>query len=80
MEASMQGSSDRSGETALGGFYQRWGIGFFALPILLVIALIGLAVIQPSTTNWIANEVMAEFTGANYGPQPGPTEIAKNAN
>lgn len=75
----MQGSSDRSGETPSNSFYQRWGIGVFALPVLLVIALIGLAVIQPSTTNWIADEVMAEFTGANYGPQAAPTQIAKPA-
>jgi len=79
MEASMQGSSDRSGETPYSSFYQRWGIGFFALPVLLVVALIGLAVIQPSTTNWIANEVMAEFAGANFWPETATTQIAKPA-
>jgi hypothetical protein len=77
MEASMHGSSNRSGETTEDSFYQRWGTGFLVLPVVLVIALIGLAIIQPATTNWIADEVMAEFTGANYGPQAVPTQVAK---
>jgi hypothetical protein len=79
MEASMPGSSDRSHETTGNNFYQRWGSGFIALPVLLVIALIGLAVIQPGKTNWIADEVMAEFAGTNYGPQAAPAQVAKAA-
>lgn len=75
----MHGSPDRSDETTENSFYQRWGIGFIVLPVLLVIAVIGLAIIQPATTNWIADEVMAEFSGANYGPQAAPAQIAKAA-
>jgi hypothetical protein len=42
VEASMQGLLDKSGDT-INRIYQRWGIGVFALPVLLAIALVGLA-------------------------------------
>jgi hypothetical protein len=77
MEASMRSPSDKSGGTTENGFFQRWGAGFLALPVLLVITLIGLAIVQPATTNWIADQVMAEFTGANYGPDAAATQLAK---
>ena len=73
----MHSPSDRSGGTTENSFLQRWGIGFLVLPVILVITLIGLAIVQPASTNWIADEVMAEFTGANYGPDAAPTQIAK---
>ena len=38
----MQGLLDKSGDT-INRIYQRWGIGVFALPALLAIALVGLA-------------------------------------
>ena len=75
----MHGSPDGSHETTDNSFYQRWGIGFIALPVLLVIALIGLAIIPTATTNWIADEVMAEFSGSNYGPQAAPAQVARAA-
>ena len=73
----MPGSSNRSDETTENSFFQRWGAGFLVLPILLVITLTGLAIVQPANTNWIADEVMAEFAGANYGPDAAPTQLAK---
>jgi hypothetical protein len=79
MEASMRGPFDKSGGTTENGLFQRWGAGLLALPVLLVITLIGLAIVQPANTNWIADEVMAEFTGANYGPDAAPTQLAKAA-
>ena len=75
----MHGSPDGSGRTTEDSFFQRWGIGSLVLPILVLITLIGLAVVQPATTNWIADEAMAEFTGANYGPHAVPTQLAKAA-
>ena len=56
----MRSSSDKSGGTTENGFFQRWGAGFLVLPVLLLITLIGLAIVQPATTNWIADQVMAE--------------------
>jgi hypothetical protein len=79
MEASMRGPYDKPDRTTENSFFQRWGAGLLALPVLLVIALIGLAIVQPAATNWIADEVMAEFTGANYGPDAAPTQLAKAA-
>ena len=73
----MRGPFDKSGGTTENGFFQRWGAGFLVLPVLLVITLIGLAIVQPANTNWIADEVMAEFTGASYGPDAAPTQLAK---
>jgi hypothetical protein len=77
MEASMRGSSDRSDETTENSFFQRWGAGFLVLPVLLLITLIGLAIVQPATSNWIADQVMAEVPGANYSPDAAPTQFAK---
>jgi hypothetical protein len=77
MEASMLSPSDKSGGTTENSFFQRWGAGFLVLPIILLITLIGLAVVQPATTNWIGEGVMAEFTGANYGPNPAPNQFAR---
>ena len=46
----MQGLFDKPGET-INRIYQRWGIGIFALPVLLVIALVGLAMTPGSASN-----------------------------
>ena len=65
----MHGSFDRSGQS--GDRTQRsWSIGFFAFPILLVIALIGLVIAHPAASRWISEAVQAEFGGGNL------TEIA----
>jgi hypothetical protein len=78
MEAGMHGSFDKPGET-IRNAYRSWGIAIFALPALVVIALIGLAMTNPDTSNWISNAVQAEFMSTNYGPETAPTQIAKPA-
>jgi hypothetical protein len=76
MEATMHGSSDRSGQS--GDRTQRsWGIGFFAFPILLVIALIGLVIAQPAASRWISEAVQAESGGGNLTPEIAPVQLAK---
>ena len=70
----MYGSFDRSGKKTI---YQRWGIGFLALPVLLATMLIALAFIQPTTSNWISETVQAEFTGTNLAPEIAPTQFAQ---
>ena len=37
-----------------------------ALPVLLVIALIGFAVSHPAASNWISEAVQAEFVGTDW--------------
>jgi hypothetical protein len=78
MEAGMHGSFDKTGET-IKTAYGRWGVGILALPALVVIALIGLAMTNPNTSNWISDAVQAEFVGSNYGPETAPTQLAKPA-
>ena len=71
----MHGSFDRPGES--GNRMQRsWSIGFFAFPILLVIALIGLVIAQPAASRWISEAVQAEFGGGNL-TEIAPVQLAK---
>jgi hypothetical protein len=78
VEAPMQGLLDKSGE-AINRIYQRWGIGVFALPVLLAIALVGLAMTPRAATNWISQATEAEFAGANYRPEAAPALPARPA-
>ncbi|HEY3032333.1 MAG TPA: hypothetical protein VGJ68_19455 [Bradyrhizobium sp.] len=78
VEASMQGLLDKSGET-ISRIYQRWGIGVFALPVLLVIALVGFAMTPRAASNWISQATEAEFAGANYRLEAAPAQPAKPA-
>ena len=57
---------------------RSWSIGFFALPVLVVIALVALAIIKPAASTWISEAVQAEFVGM---PSPGvvPKELAQPA-
>ena len=57
--------------------YRRWGIGFLVLPALLAIALLGLAIVQPATSNWIAETVQAEFIGNSFVPEQAPAQLAQ---
>jgi hypothetical protein len=76
VEASMQGLLDESGDT-INRIYQRWGIGVFALPALLAIALVGLAMTPRAAPNWISQATEAEFAGANYRLEAAPPQPAK---
>ena len=72
----MHGPLDKSGKNE-DSIYQRWGIGFLALPVLLAIALLGLAIVQPATSNWIAESVQAEFVGNSVVPAQAPAQLAQ---
>jgi hypothetical protein len=78
MEASMHGSFDRSGKSE-SRTQRSWSIEFFALPLLFVIALVGLVIAQPAASNWISEAVQAEFAGANLAPEVAPAQLAKPA-
>jgi hypothetical protein len=78
MEAAMHGSFDRPGE-AVKTIYRNWGVGIFVLPILLVAFFVGLVMMQPNVSTWIAEAARAEFNpGSEIAPsvfaQP-PTEV-----
>ena len=74
----MHGTIDRVGKNN-NRIHQSWSVGFFAFPILLVIALIGLALAQPAASNWISEAVQAEFGGSNLTPEIAPAQLAKPA-
>lgn len=72
----MHGSFDRSPDESI---YRSWGTGFLALLALLAVALIGLAILQPSASNWISEAVQAEFPNTNMAPEAAPTQLAQPA-
>jgi hypothetical protein len=77
VEASMHGSLDRSDEKR-SDTDRSWSIGFFALPVFIVIALVTLAIVKPAGFTWISDAAQAEFVGMN-SPGVVPTEIAQPA-
>ena len=59
--------------------YRNWGIGVFALPVLVVVALVGLAATRSDRSAWISDAVRAEFTSVDYGPEAMPKQLAQRA-
>jgi hypothetical protein len=62
-EASMQGTFE-----TIKRIYDNWGIGIFLLPVLVVIAVAGLAMTHLDASNLIPEAAQTEFSGAYYGP------------
>jgi hypothetical protein len=77
-EASMHAPFDKSGKNG-NSVFEKWGTGFLVLPVLLAIALVAMAIIQPTPSNWIAENVEAEFTGHHLVPADAPTQNAPPA-
>jgi len=71
----MHGSFDRSQEQH-GNVDRDWNIVLFAVPVLVVIALVALALIQPSAPSWISEAAQAEFVGIDL-PDVAPEQPAK---
>ncbi|QOZ27317.1 hypothetical protein [Bradyrhizobium sp. CCBAU 51753] len=44
--------------------YQSFSIKLIALPLLVIVALIGMVVSRPAVVKWIADAAQAEFTGS----------------
>jgi hypothetical protein len=74
----MHGSLNKAGETG-NRVYRRWGVGVFAVPVFVVIALIGLALVQPAASNWISAAVQAEFAGSSLPQETTSTLVAQPA-
>jgi len=68
VETKMHRSLDKSEQT-VNRVYQSWDVGFFALPALLVIALIGLAIAQPAASSWISEAAQVESGDFNFGSE-----------
>lgn len=74
----MHGSLNKPGETG-NRVYRRWGVGVFAVPVFVVIALIGLALVQPAASNWISAAAQAEFAGSSLPQETTSTLLAQPA-
>lgn len=72
----MHGTFDRSRKS-----YHRIdrgsGIEFLALPALLVIAVVGLAMTHPALPSWISEAVQAEFVNPDLVRDIPPTQLAQ---
>jgi hypothetical protein len=78
VEAAMHGSFDKSGDND-SRTHRSWSVGFFALPVFVVLALAGLILTQPAASNWISKAAQAEFVGLDPAPQAAPTQLAQPA-
>ena len=72
----MHGTFDRSGKSN-NRIDRGSGVGFLALPALLVIAVIGLAMINPAMPSWISESVRAEFVNPDVVRDIAPTQLAQ---
>jgi hypothetical protein len=77
VEATMHGTLDRSGKRQ-NETDRSWSFGFFALPVILVILMVGLAMTKPVAFNWISEAAQAEFVGTSL-PETAPTQLAQPA-
>jgi hypothetical protein len=80
MEASMHGPLEKQPRDSKSA-YRNWDIKLFALPVLLVVALIGFVVSHPSVFEWISDAAQAEFVGTDLVPDIAPpTRLAQPSN
>jgi hypothetical protein len=75
VEASMHGSLNRS-DKKRSRTDRSWSIEFFALPVLVAIMLVVLAIIKPAASIWISEAVQAEFVGMT-SPGAVPKDLAQ---
>jgi hypothetical protein len=75
MEAPMHGTFGRINENR-NSAERDWSVGFFALPALLVSAMVVLAVLQPAASNWISEAAQAEFVGVTVA-EVAPIQLAQ---
>ncbi|MFB9266977.1 hypothetical protein ACFFWD_28100 [Bradyrhizobium erythrophlei] len=52
--------------------YQSFSIKLVALPVLIIIALIGLVVSHPAAVKWVSDAAQAEFAGTDFVPDVAP--------
>jgi hypothetical protein len=77
MEASMHGTFERPYDRE-SRVRRSAGTSFLILPIFLVIVVVALTIVQPNTSNWIAEAVQAEFVG-DTPSELSPTQLAQPA-
>lgn len=81
----MQGSFDNRQQNPESN-YKSFSIKLIALPVLVIVALIGMLVSHPAAVKWISDAAQAEFVGTDVvyaGPvpnvgQPAPAAQPRN--
>jgi hypothetical protein len=56
---------------------RTWSVKLVALPVLVAVALIGMAVSHPSITKWISDALQAEHAGSDFVTDGVPTQLAQ---
>jgi hypothetical protein len=74
----MHGSFERLSENN-DRIHRSRDVGFLAIPILVAIVLVGVAMTQPAASNWIAEAAQAEFVGPGLSPEAAQTQLAQPA-
>jgi hypothetical protein len=74
----MHGSFDKSGGND-NRTLRNSNIGYWAVPALVMVALIGLMIVKPAASSWISQAVEAEYTGIFTAPDMAPTQLARPA-
>jgi hypothetical protein len=74
VETSMHRTLEKSRETVK-RIYRNWGIGVFALPVLVVIALLGLVQTHSDPSRWMSEALQTEVSGANHAPEVAPPQL-----
>jgi hypothetical protein len=72
METSMHSSFDHPDESdrVARRLYRRWGMGLFLLPVLMVVAMIGMVMTNEGASRWLSDAAQAEFVNTNLDAAP----------
>jgi hypothetical protein len=76
----MHGTFEKSREVRDNNVRRSSGVGFLAVPVVIAVALVGLAITKPVVSTWIAEAAQAEFAGSVMMPEAPPTQLARPAN
>jgi hypothetical protein len=76
----MHGTFEKSREVRDNNIRRSSGAGFLAVPILIAVALVGLAITKPAVSTWIAQAAQAEFADSVVIPDVAPMQLARPAN
>ena len=76
----MHGTFEKSREVRDNNVRRSSGVGFLAVPVVIAVALVGLAIAKPAVSTWIAEAAQAEFAGSVMMPEAPPTQLARPAN
>lgn len=73
----MHGTFERLREIRDNDLNRGSGFGFLALPVIIAVATVALAITQPAVSNWIVQAAEAESGGGAILPDAVPTQMAR---